>query len=152
MRTSKKKRIGMIVSDSKKKGYVPAIVLSLGDMQSFSAITDKRFKRMLKKWHNKNIYSRIGVNITRIRTDCKLSIKQLANKSAITASYLSNIENGKRQATLLNLEKIARGLKVELRDLIGLEAIDDGLSDKEFIDKILSKRGIIKYVKIPKID
>lgn len=140
----------MQISKSKKKGYMPAIVFSLDDMKPLSYITDKRFKRMRKAERNKNIYGRVGVNITRIRADCGLSIKELANKSGITASYLSNIENGKRQATLLNLANIAKALKVELRDLIGLEVKDDGLSDKEFIDKVLSKYGTVKYVKIPK--
>jgi ribosome-binding protein aMBF1 (putative translation factor) len=144
----KKQKISMIISKNKRKGYIPAIILQLADSSESVEVTDKQFKRVLKKGSVKDIYQRVGNNISELRRKKGLSVKQLAVKSGIKPPFLSNIENGKRKPTLYTMEKIARGLKVDIIDFIGMEVKNDGLTDKEFINTVLIKKGRLRYVKI----
>lgn len=144
----KKPKVTVLVSKSKKRDYKPAVMLDLGSRGNVKETTDKRFKRITKSGKNNDIYARVGSNILSLRMSQSLSIKQLAAKAGIPASYLSNIENGKRKATLYTIEKIANALKTDIRDLVGLEVKDDGLTDKEFFSGVLAKQGKLVYTKI----
>lgn len=59
----------------------------------------------------------LGVRIKNLRTSQRLSIRRLALMIGVDYSYLCNIENGKANATIDVIEKIASGLNVEIRDL-----------------------------------
>lgn len=48
-----------------------------------------------------------------------LTQQQLADQAEISASYLSQIESGKRDGTPEVLIKIARALKLDLGDIVG---------------------------------
>jgi len=55
----------------------------------------------------------VGCRVKKLRMQKKLSISQLAERSKITKSYLSNIErNICTNPTIDVIEKLARGLKV----------------------------------------
>lgn len=56
--------------------------------------------------------------ISKIRKQKRLKQKELAEKAGIDTSYLSSLENGKRDATLGYYRKIAAALEVPLRDLL----------------------------------
>ncbi len=69
---------------------------------------------MLKK---ENIYKTIGKNIKLFRKKENLTLNDLSKKTGISASFLSNIESGSKQATLITLEKIATVLGINLTTL-----------------------------------
>ena len=60
----------------------------------------------------------IGHNIRRFRQEAKLSQIDLAVTVDIDRSYLSGIENGKRNITIMLLQNIATVLNVSLTDLL----------------------------------
>ncbi|MFW8601553.1 helix-turn-helix domain-containing protein [Desulfobacterota bacterium M19] len=48
----------------------------------------------------------------------KIKLNELARKAGISASYLSQIENGKRNSTIDTLKLIAKALRIDLELLI----------------------------------
>lgn len=47
-----------------------------------------------------------------------LTLEDLAERSGLTWSYISQVERGGRNITVDNMDALARGLGVELRDLL----------------------------------
>lgn len=62
----------------------------------------------------------IGRAIRQIREDRQISQDQLAIKAELDRSYVSSIENGKRNVSVQNLQKISISLGVSLTELIQL--------------------------------
>lgn len=48
----------------------------------------------------------------------KLTLEDLAEKSGLTWSYISQVERGVRNITVDNMDALAKGVGVELRDLL----------------------------------
>lgn len=69
----------------------------------------------------------VGLNVQRIRRERALSQEELSFRSGFTRAYLSGLEAGRRNPTLLSMAKIASALSVTLEDLIRLpeKAPDD---------------------------
>jgi transcriptional regulator with XRE-family HTH domain len=65
-----------------------------------------------------DLFSVIGLNIRKLRTAKKPSQEELAFRAEINRSYLSEIENGHKNLSLMVLDQIAAALKVDLRDLL----------------------------------
>ena len=59
----------------------------------------------------------LGENIAQIRQSKKLTQEDLADQSNMNVSYLAKIENGYVNTTVRYLIKIARGLRVKVKDL-----------------------------------
>ncbi len=59
----------------------------------------------------------LGKTIKDLRQKKNLTQEQLAEKAAINVSYLAKIENGYVNTTVRYLIKLARGLKVTVKDL-----------------------------------
>ncbi len=59
----------------------------------------------------------LGKTVKRLRIEKKMTQENLAEKSHINASYLAKIENGYVNTTVRYLIKLARGLKVSVKDL-----------------------------------
>lgn len=59
----------------------------------------------------------LGDRITELRQEKKMTQEDLADKSEMNVSYLAKIENGYINTTLRYLIKIARGLRVKVKDL-----------------------------------
>jgi transcriptional regulator with XRE-family HTH domain len=57
-------------------------------------------------------------NLRAIRHKKKLSQEGLAEKSAVSLSYISEIERGNREPSLHTLEKLAAGLGVQPQALL----------------------------------
>ena len=64
----------------------------------------------------------IGKQIKGVRTSKGVLQDEAAFQSGLSRSYYSDVERGYRNISILNLIKIAKGLEVELADL--LPAID----------------------------
>lgn len=60
---------------------------------------------------------KIGKKISEYRRRRGLTSERLAYENGISKGYLSDVENGKRLPSLKLLEKIAKALNIELRDL-----------------------------------
>jgi transcriptional regulator with XRE-family HTH domain len=74
---------------------------------------------MLKK---KNVLKFIlGLKIRQLRARRKLSLKDLADRTELSASYLNEIENGKKYPKIEKLAAIAQGLEVNLEDLVSFK-------------------------------
>ena len=61
---------------------------------------------------------RVARNLQRMRRERGLTQEELAHKSGIHQTYLSGVEGGKRNPSLLVLERIASALDADISDLI----------------------------------
>lgn len=64
-----------------------------------------------------NICARIGTNVRKLRNGKKLSQEELAFKAGIDRSYLSEVENGLKNVSVVMLEQIATALEVKITAL-----------------------------------
>lgn len=65
----------------------------------------------------------IGNRIRDLRKQKSFSQEALANKADIDRTYMTSVENGKRNISIINLEKIINALNISLADFF---------NDKEF--------------------
>ena len=63
---------------------------------------------------NYDIKRRIGLRIRELRTERGISQEDFANLIGMSRSYFGEVETGKRNVAVVNLEKIAKGLGVTL--------------------------------------
>ncbi len=63
------------------------------------------------------IKSKVGNRIKQIREEKSISQKELSYTADLDRSYIASVENGQRNISIVNLEKIANALKVSLSDL-----------------------------------
>ena len=59
-----------------------------------------------------DIRKKIGDRIRELRQGLKLTQESLAFKAEVDKTYLNEVENGKRNVSVVNLEKIIRALEV----------------------------------------
>ncbi len=64
-----------------------------------------------------DIKSKIGNQIRRLRHLRNLSQEQFANLCGLDRTYIAGIEQGKRNVSIVNLEKIAAALEISLSEL-----------------------------------
>jgi transcriptional regulator with XRE-family HTH domain len=64
-----------------------------------------------------DVLSKFGIKLKKLRKANGLSQEQLAEKANLHRTYIGMIERAEKNITLLNVEKIANALKVELIDL-----------------------------------
>ena len=62
------------------------------------------------------ITEQVGKRIRFLRHQMGLSQEKLALKAGIDRTYLAGIESGKRNATIISIEKIVNALEITLRD------------------------------------
>jgi transcriptional regulator with XRE-family HTH domain len=62
-----------------------------------------------------DIRSKIGQRIKTLRAEKGVSQNDLAFYAGLDRSYLAGIENGKRNVTVLNLEKLITALEITVR-------------------------------------
>ena len=58
----------------------------------------------------------IGCRIKTLRKQIGLSQEKLALKAEIDRTYLAGIESGKRNATIISIEKIVNALEISIRN------------------------------------
>ena len=58
-----------------------------------------------------------GEKVREIRKNKKLSQEELSNKAELHRTYIGMIERAERNITLANIEKIAKALNVEIKEL-----------------------------------
>ncbi len=52
------------------------------------------------------ISEKVGIRIKSIRKELKLTQEKLAEKADLDTTYISEVENGKRNITIISLQKI----------------------------------------------
>ena len=62
-----------------------------------------------------DIRKKIGQRIKQYRTDLKLTQQALAFKAEIDNTYINEVENGKRNVSVINLEKIIVALETDFQ-------------------------------------
>jgi transcriptional regulator with XRE-family HTH domain len=65
-----------------------------------------------------NIQKKFGEKLKEIRTQKGLSQEKLAFKSGLHRTYISDIERGSRNVSLINIEKIAKALGISNSELL----------------------------------
>lgn len=60
----------------------------------------------------------VGENVARIRRDRSLTQEALSERSGLSQQYISDLERGKRNPTVVTLYEIATALNVRPVDLI----------------------------------
>jgi transcriptional regulator with XRE-family HTH domain len=66
----------------------------------------------------RDINKEVGFNIRRVREERGLTQEKLAAVADLHRAYIGQIERGEKNIGLKNLEKIAKALKVDIRDLL----------------------------------
>lgn len=68
-----------------------------------------------------DIRARVGLRIKELRKQLQLTQEALAFKAEVDKTYLNEVENGKRNVSVLNLEKVIIALEVSVRDFFNHE-------------------------------
>jgi transcriptional regulator with XRE-family HTH domain len=66
-----------------------------------------------------DIRLRFGRAVRRLREEQRINQEEAAERCGLHRTYYSGVERGVRNLSLINIEKIARGLKVSMQDLFG---------------------------------
>ena len=66
-----------------------------------------------------DIRIRFGRAIRRVREEQKINQEEAAERCGLHRTYYSGVERGVRNVSLVNIEKISKGLRKNLADLFG---------------------------------
>lgn len=69
----------------------------------------------------------VGQNLARIRREKGLTQEELAERSGLSQQYLSGLERGRRNPTVITLYELSQALEVSH---VALVAVDDTLPPK----------------------
>lgn len=72
-----------------------------------------------------DVKSKIGFRIKNLRELANMSQKDLAYSSDLDRSYIASVENGQRNISIMNVEKIATALNVTLKEFFNYEEFDN---------------------------
>ncbi len=72
-----------------------------------------------------DVKSKIGLRIKNLRELANMSQKDLAYSSDLDRSYIASVENGQRNISIMNIEKIAIALNVTLKEFFNYEEFDN---------------------------
>ncbi len=64
-----------------------------------------------------NIKEKVGKRIKELRIKASLTQMELAGRASLDRTYINSVENGKRNISIINIEKIANALNVSIADL-----------------------------------
>jgi DNA-binding NtrC family response regulator len=97
--------------DYLKKPFVP---------EEFRQVVDRVMrKKGLLRTPEENLHRVIGETIRGLRKDRGLTLKQMARRTGLSVSLLSQIERAESSASISSLYKIATALDVRIQDLFG---------------------------------
>jgi len=68
--------------------------------------------------NNSAILIKFGEKVREIRTQKGLSQEQLAHIANVHRTYIGMIERAEKNITLINIEKIANALQIDIKDLL----------------------------------
>ncbi len=65
-----------------------------------------------------NVMTRFGEKLKAIRLAKGLSQEKVAELSGLHRNYVSSVERGERNISIVNIDKLARALKVSMAELV----------------------------------
>ena len=65
-----------------------------------------------------NIQEQFGLRVQRLRKETGMSQEKFALSTEMDRTYLASVEAGKRNISLCNIEKIAKGLGLSVGELL----------------------------------
>lgn len=65
-----------------------------------------------------NVMVRFGEQMRKVRTRVGVSQEKLAELAGLHRTYVSSVERGKRNISLVNIQKLAEALDVSLREMM----------------------------------
>jgi len=71
-----------------------------------------------------DVREKIGQRIKYLRELSSMSQKDLAYSADLDRSYIASVENGSRNVSIVNIEKIAIALNVNLKDFFDYDEFD----------------------------
>jgi len=88
--------------------------------EEFRAVVDRVMrKKGLLRTPEENLHRVIGETIRSLRKDRNLTLKQMARRTSLSVSLLSQIERAESSASISSLYKIAVALDSRIRELFG---------------------------------
>jgi len=66
---------------------------------------------------NSDILKKFGARIRKIRKEKGISQEELAHRANLHRTYIGMIERAERNITLINIEKIAKALNIEIVEI-----------------------------------
>jgi len=82
------------------------------------------YSQQLLKFAAVEIKTKIGTRIKELREISKMSQKDLAYSSDLDRSYIASVENGKRNISIVNIEKISIALNVTVKEFFNDKLYD----------------------------
>lgn len=70
---------------------------------------------------SKEILTKFGKKIRSERQKLEISQEELAFRANLHRTYIGMVERGEKNVTLLNIEKIAKALSLNIKDLFNFE-------------------------------
>lgn len=67
-----------------------------------------------------NILIKFGERVREIRKEKGFSQEELAHKADLHRTYIGMIERAEKNITLINIDKIAKALEVEIKELLAI--------------------------------
>ena len=64
-----------------------------------------------------DIKKKIGLRVKQLRKKAGLSQEALALKAGIDRTYVNSVENGRRNISIVNIEKLALALNIHISEL-----------------------------------
>jgi len=72
-----------------------------------------------------DIRKKVGLRIRELRTALELTQESLASLAGIDKSYVNEVENGKRNISVINLERLITALNTNFLDFFKTESFTD---------------------------
>jgi len=72
-----------------------------------------------------NVKSKIGTRIKELREQNNMSQKDLAYSADLDRSYIASVENGQRNISIVNIEKVSTALGVTLKEFFNNGKFDN---------------------------
>ncbi|MFF2890029.1 helix-turn-helix domain-containing protein [Paenibacillus sp. NPDC057967] len=98
------------------------------------------------------ILQEVGLRLRYIRKSSGLTQDQLAEKAGVHSTYIGSIERAEKNITLLNLQKIAQALNVEVADLFTYSKRKLNDDKEKSIDHIFLKIQTMKSSDLRKVE
>ena len=78
-----------------------------------------------------DIKLKIGERIKELREKTEMSQKDLAYAADLDRSYIASIENGQRNVSIVNIEKIAVALNITVKEFFKSNNFENTTTDKK---------------------
>ncbi|MCB9321404.1 XRE family transcriptional regulator [Maribellus luteus] len=72
-----------------------------------------------------DVKSKIGIRIKELREQKNMSQKDLAYSADLDRSYIASVENGQRNISIVNIEKVSTALGVTLKEFFNNGKFDN---------------------------